>query len=198
MEDVRQACKGKPVKITGTTLDLQGCQIVGTRLPQPDNDQDEDSAALRIAIDGFRLQSGSARGIPGGIIFRGDALRFIGLTFLDIGEDGLSNVMDQAPDSYVASCSFFGASDKSLQINDARGLTLLRCTIAGGITGCRLQKKATRYKDIKTRLISGMRFVGCDTAWNISGGVTATESGTKYEGVRTKVVANSGARMISA
>jgi len=198
MQDVRRACNGKPVRIHGTTLDLQGCQLVGTKLPRPDNDQDEDSAALRIAIDGFRLQSGSVRGIPGGIIFRGDALRFAHLTFLDIGEDGLSNIMDQAPDASVVSCSFYGASDKSLQLNDARGLTMIKCTIVGGITGCRLQKKATKYKGIKTRTISGNRFVGCDTAWNLSGGVTATESGTRYEGVRTKVVANTGARMISA
>lgn len=197
IEDVRRACKGKPVRITGNALDLQGCQLSGAGLPRPDNEQDEHATALRISIDGFRLINGSVKGIPGGIIFRGDGLEFGSLTFLDIGEDGLSNVMDRSPNAVIDRCGFFGASDKSLQLNDARGLTLTRCEFHGGITGVRLQKKSTKHKGIRTKIVKDNRFVLCDTAWNISGGVTVRESGTRYEGVNTRVVANTGARMIS-
>ena len=197
IEDVRRAVKGKPVKLSGNALDLNGCQISGQMLPKPSDDQDEGSAALRISIDGFRLSNGSVKGVPGGIIFKGDGLEFHNLSFLDIGEDALSNVCDRAPNADVINCQFFGASDKSGQFNDARGLTLVGNLFVGGITGCRLQKKATKYKGIKTRLVKGNKFIGCSTAWNISGGVQVCESGTVYENVNTKVVSNSGARMVS-
>lgn len=193
MDDVRAACAGKPVKISGLTLDLMDCQLVGTKLPQPKNDQDENSVPLRINIDGFTLRNGSTRSIPGGILFRGKGLTFADLIFLDVGEDAISNVMDDSPDATVIGCEAWGASDKSYQFNDARGLTFAGNLAVGGITGVRIQKKATKFKNIKTRRIQNNRFINCDTAWNLSGGVTVIARGTKYTGVKTRWVQNTGA-----
>ncbi len=194
MDDVVKACKGKPVKISGTVLDLNDCQIVGTKLPQPKNDDDEGSIPLRINIPGFTLCHGSTRGIPGGILFREKGARFLDLLFLDIGEDGLSNIMDDSEDAIIRGCSFWGASDKSVQLNDARGLIFEKNDIHGGITGVRLQKKATKYQNIKTRSLVYNRFFDVDTAWNCSGAVLAKGLENQYHNVRLRVKASSGAK----
>lgn len=193
MDDVRDACRGKPVLISGNTLDLKGCQICGTKLPKPDNDQDENSVPLRINIPGFTLKNGSVRGIPGGIVGRKERHVYLDLVFLDIGEDALSNVLDDSPDWVVRKCRFFGANDKSLQANDARNITVEECEFNGGITGCRLQKKGGKYKKPRTKSIKNNVFNGCDTAWNISGEIQVVASGNKYNRVDQRVVKNTGA-----
>lgn len=192
MDDVRRACAGKPVKITGTTLDLQGCQIAGTKLPKPKNENSEDSEPLRISIPRFTLENGSARGIPGGILMRETNVSVLNLIILDIGEDGLSNIMDDTPNMTVRNVRCFGASDKSFQFNDARGLTFVGNYVEGGITGVRLQKKATKYDGIKTKLVANNQFVRVDTAWHLAGGVTVVATGSKYERVNTRWVKNDG------
>lgn len=194
MEAVIRATKGKPVKISGTTLDLNGCQISGTKLPQPDHEDDEDGIPLRINIKGFRMHNGSTRGIPGGIVFRREKVTFEDIVFLDTVEDSISNIMDDSADATIRRCKFFGASDKSVQMNDARGLTFDDNIIVGGITGVRLQKKGGKYKKPKTKSLKGNRFINVDTAWNLSGEIQATGSGNIYSGVDKRVDANTGAK----
>lgn len=196
MDDVRLACKGKAVRISGTTLDLMGGQISGSKLPQPDNEDDEDSVPLRTRIPGFTLMNGSVRGIPGGIVFREKGCTFTDLIFLQIGEDALSNIVDDSPNSAIKRCSFFGASDKSGQWNDARNLVVEDCLFVGGITGCRIQKSSTKYKGIKVKSFKRNRFVSCDTAVNCSGGVTMTAENCKYEDVRLHGKESNGASFI--
>jgi Right handed beta helix region len=191
MDDVREACKGKPVKITGTTLDLQDCQIVGTKLKFY-GDNDERNEPLRVNIPKFVMKKGSVRKMPGGIVFRKEAQRYESLVFLEIGEDALSNIMDDSPDAVIKRCKFYGASDKSLQLNDARGVTVEYCEFNGGITGVRLQKKGGKYKKPRTKLIRNNTFNDCDTAWHLAGGVQVVASGNKYNGVNTRVVKNDG------
>jgi hypothetical protein len=194
MADVVKACKGKPVKITGTTLDLQDCQISGSKLPQPDDENDENSAPLRINITGFTMRNGSIRKIPGGIVFRKPSQTYRNLIFLDTGEDAISNIMDDSPDSTIRDCWFFGASDKSVQMNDARGLTFTHNIVVGGVTGIRIQKKATRHKAIKPRKIEGNTFINVDTAHHLAGPVEAVIGETTYENVNTMIKAVDGAK----
>lgn len=195
MEAVIRACKGKPVKINAlrNTLDLNGCQISGTKLPQPDHEDDEDGIPLRINIKGFLMHNGSTRGIPGGIVFRREKVTFEDIVFLDIMEDGISSIMDDSADATIRRCSFWGASDKSIQANDARGLTLEDNIIVGGITAVRLQKRGGKYKTPKTKSLKRNQFINVDTAWNLSGNVQAVGAANIYSGVDKRVVANSGA-----
>ncbi len=188
MGDVLVTCVGKPVRITGTTLDLNGCQISGTKLPKPKDDNDEGAAALRINIPGFTIKDGSIRGIPGGIIFRKDKFTAEKLIFLDIVEDGLSNIIDDSKDATIRGCEFWGASDKSLQLNDARGVTVEGNTFNGGVTAVRLQKKGGKYSKPKTKSLKHNRFIGCDTAWHLSGDVQCVGVGNVYSGVDKRVV----------
>lgn len=194
MEAVARACKGAGVKISGTTLDLNGCRLDGRKLPQPDNEDDEGAVPLRISIKGFTMKNGSVRGIPGGIIFRRDGCTFQDLDFTGIGEDALSNIMDDSANSTVRRCTFRGASDKSAQWNDARGATVEDCQFYGGETGVRLQKKGGKYKTPRTKSIRNNLFVDCRTAWNISGEIQVVASGNTYRDVGQRVVANTGAK----
>lgn len=198
MDDVVKACKGKPVKIFGKTLDLQDCQINGSKLPQPDNEDDENSAPLRISIPGFTLKNGSTRRLPGGIVFRKKGLTFRNLVFLDVGEDAISNIVDDSEDSSVIDCQAFGASDKSYQFNDGRGLTFYGCLAVGGITGVRIQESKTKYKGSRTKKVGKNRFVNVDTAYNINGGIIVDALPSTYEGVRLKWKAGGGAKHIGA
>lgn len=183
MDDVLRACKGKPVIIKGKTLDLNGCQINGRKLPQPKDDQDESSAPLRINIPGFTLKNGSADRIPGGLVMRKKGVTVQKLIFLNIGEDGVSNVMDDSENMSILSCTFYGARDKSIQMNDGRGLTLEDNEVHGGETGIRIQKTGSKYKTLRTRSIKKNRLLGCHTGFNISGGITVIDAGNTFENV---------------
>lgn len=194
MEDVRAALKGQPVTISGTTVDLRDCQIKGNKFPKPKDDQDENSVPIHIRINKFTLKNGSISGIPGGIVFKGDKVTFSDLTFVDIGEDALSNMMDQSPNSSVINCKFYNSGgDKSLQLNDARGAIIKNSFFTGGITAIRLQKKATKIKGIKTKEVSGNTFEDVDTAFNIAGGVKVVASGNTYKNVKHRWINDSGA-----
>lgn len=194
MEDVRAALKGKPVSISGTTVDLKNCQLVGTRLKSYEDVQDERNQPLRIRIPGFTLKNGSTRDLPGGVLFRGPGMSFLNLTFLGRkSEDVLSNIVDQSPGATVRNCRAYGATDKSFQFNDASGLTFTGNYVTGGITGVRLQESSTGQKGLKTREVSGNTFESVDTAWNVSGGLKVVAAGNTYKNVATRWVQNSGA-----
>jgi hypothetical protein len=198
MDDAAAACQGKPVSISGKTLDLKGCTLRGDRLPHPKDRQDETALPLRIRIPGFTLKNGSIRDIPGGIWCRGRGITLSQLLFSEIGEDACSNDMDTSPDWSVLNCQFNGATDKSIQANDGRGLSLRNNTITGGITGVRIQKKATKFKNSTTRLLANNKFINCQTAWNIAGGIIARAAENSYKNVREIWVKDSGATYIES
>lgn len=198
MDDVAKACKGKPVSIKGTTLDLKGCQLNGSRLPQPKDDQDESSAPLRINIPGFILKNGSVRKIPGGLVMRKKGVTVEKVVFLETGEDAISNVMDDSENMTIRHCRFYGARDKAVQMNDARGLVLEDNEFEKGTTGARIQKTGSKYKKLRTKSVKRNRFVDVDTAFNVSGGIVMTESGNTFVGVNTRFKVNNGADVISA
>ncbi len=194
MDDVRMACKGKPVKITGTTLDLQGCQIIGTKLKSY-GENDERNEPLRINIPGFTMKNGSLRKMPGGVVFRKPKQSYLNLDFLDVGEDALSNIKDDSPDATIRHCRCYGASDKSFQLNDADGLTFENNYATGGITGVRLHTKESKNKAAKTRSVKNNTFEQIETGFNISGKITVVLSGNKYIKVGKKVVSSNGAKV---
>ncbi len=193
MADVAKAVKGKPVTVSGKTLDLKGCQLVGTKLKKYPDKQDERNQPLRVNIDGFTLKNGSVRAIPGGVLFRGEDNVYSKLTFLDIGEDALSNVKNDAVDATITGCKFYGATDKSIQANCAEGLTLTGNYVTGGVTAVRLQESTSKAKNPRTKRVSGNTFENVRTAFNLSGGIRVEASGNTYKNVGEKWVTNNGA-----
>jgi hypothetical protein len=192
--DVARAIKGSRAVLTGLTLDLKGCVLDGSHLPRSSNDQAEDALPLRLSIPKFTVKNGSLHDIPGGLLCKGQQITLLNLDITAIGEDGISNVMDLSPYLAVRGCTFHGASDKSLQANDGRWLTLVDNNFNGGITGVRIQKKATIHKNSRTKLVKNNRFVNCQTAWNIAGGITVHATGSTYQNVRKRWVDDSGAK----
>ncbi len=195
MEDVAAALKGKGnIEIKGTNVNLNGAQLVGTSLKKYSDPQDERNQPLKIKIPGFHLHNGSTLSIPGGIVFSAPGNTYSNLIFLKMGEDALSNIMDQAPDATVRDCEGYGATDKTYQFNDADGLTFTGNLATGGITGVRLQKTGARTKNPRTKEFRNNRFVDTRTAINASGGVKVKlGSGNKFENVVEKWSASNGA-----
>lgn len=193
MADVRAAFAGKPVRISGTTLDLNNCEISGAAFPKPKDPQDEGSAGIHARIPGFYLQNGYVTGVPGGIVCKGKGITVYDIQFRSIGEDALSNQVDETPGMRVLKSRFYngGGGDKSLQMNDGNAAEIRDCYFTGGITGARIQKKATRQRNKAT--VSGNTFDGVNTAWNIAGNVKVAASGNKYHGVTQRWVTDSGA-----
>lgn len=191
--DVKKAMAGAPVSLTGNTLDLKGCEISGKKLKRYPDIQDERNEPIRNNIQGFTLRNGIVSNSPGGIVGKADLQRYKSLTFLGIGEDALSNIMDKAEGFVVDGCKFYGATDKSIQLNDARNATVTGNYVTGGITAVRLQKTGGKTKRPKTKTVSGNTFENVRTAWNISGGVIVKASNNTYKNVGQKWVANNGA-----
>lgn len=195
MEDVKRSLKGKPVIIEGTKVNLNDCQLSGSKLPQPKNQDDENSVPLRVRIPGFQLFNGSIRKIPGGIVGREKGCKFFDLILLDIGEDGLSSIVDDSENWTVKNVRGYGASDKTFQFNDVRGLVFENNEAHGGITGVRFQESKTKYDDIRTKSVKGNKFFDVDTAYNISGGAIVTVIGGEYNNVRLRVKTSNGAKV---
>ncbi len=195
MEDVADVLKGKGnIEIKGTSVNLNGAQLIGTSLKQYSDPQDERNQPLKIKIPGFKLYNGSTLSIPGGIVFSAPDNTYSDLIFLKMGEDALSNVMDQAPNATVKDCEGYGATDKTYQFNDADGLTFTGNLATGGITGVRLQKTGSKTRNPQTKEFRNNRFVDTRTAINASGGVKVRlGSGNKFENVVERWEVSNGA-----
>jgi len=195
MEDVAAVLKGKGnIQIKGTDVNLNGAQLVGTSLKKYGDPQDERNQPLKIKIAGFKLHNGSTDAFPGGIVFSAPRNTYSNLVFLRMGEDALSNIMDEAPDATVTGCSGYGSTDKTFQFNDADGLTFTGNLVTGGITGVRLQKTGAKTRNPKTKELRNNRFVDTRTAINASGNVTVRiGSGNKFENVVSKWETSNGA-----
>lgn len=195
MEDVAAVLKGKGrIEIKGTTVDLNGAQLVGTSLKKYDDPQDERNQPLKVKIKGFKLVDGSTYAIPGGIVFSAPNNTYSDLIFLRMGEDALSNIMDTAPDATVTNCEGYGATDKTYQFNDADGLVFNNNLATGGITGVRLQKTGAKTKNPKVKEFRNNRFVDTRTGVNASGNVKVRiDSSNKFENVASKWETSNGA-----
>lgn len=192
MDDVREAMKGKPVIIKGTTLDLKGALVSGKKLKRYDDPNDERSQPILITIPKFTFRNGYLKDVPGGVVVKADNVTLENLISLNVGEDAFSSVVDKAANLTVRNCKAYGANDKSFQWNDARGLTFSHNYATGGITAVRIQKTDTKFKGIKTKELKNNTFEDVQTGWNVSGGATAVATGTKYLNVEKKSVTSNG------
>ena len=188
LADVRKAI-GSKGKLSGSTLDLQGCAISGVRLKHPKNSQDEKSTPLRIKIPGFEIRNGTITDIPGGIVNSADGPAFRKLTFVRVGEDALSNTKDQCEEMEVSDCRFYNGAkgDKSLQLNDARDAIVRGNYFTGGITAIRLQESTAKARDVRV-FLKDNTFEKVPTAVNVDGYTTVEASGNIYKAVGKKWV----------
>lgn len=184
MADVKKTL-GSRAKYSGNTVDLQGNAISGKKIKRGGS-QDEDSIPLRVYYDGFTLKNGIIRDIPGGIVVRAKDTTYDKLTFIEIGEDALSNNTDAAPGVTVNNCKFYNdGGDKSLQLNDARDAVITNSFFTGGQTAIRLQESSGKARGVKATLTKN-EFKNVPTAVNVSGHTTVTASGNTYENVQEK------------
>lgn len=189
MSDVVTAFKGHRVKICGNALDLNNCEVRGSRFPKPDDSQDEIFAGIHVRIPGFTLKNGYVTGVPGGIICKGKGITFYDTQFRDIGEDDMSNQTDKTPGMRLLKCRFYNDAGgvKSLQLNDGNAAEIRDCHSIGGITRARVQEDSTKQRNKAT--------VCNDTfeAAPIAGNVKVPATGNKYSRVPQKWVTDSGA-----
>jgi len=195
MADVKAAL-GDRVTYLGNTVNLKGAVISGKNLPHPKDKQNEGSPGVQIIIPGFTLINGWVDDSPGGLIVKRRNCGFRSLTFINIGEDALSTVGDDAMDLKASNCDFWNAGgDKSIQLNQAYGAILFGCRIVGGITGIRVQKDSYKTKDVNCS-IRDFLFEGMETGMNVAGGATVRLGSPTFKNVRKKWVLGKGCRVV--
>ena len=186
MDDVRKDL-GDKVKISGTTVDLQGGRISGNKLKKPSNSQSENAIGIKIRIKNLTIKNGVIDNLYGGLICYAEDITFQNLTFISIGEDAISNLKDISKGTRVINCKFYGnsASDKILQGNDGRDFYVRGNLISSAITGIRVQKKNAQRQGGTAQVIDN-QFIGVDTAVNAAGEVRVIVKGNTFEKVREK------------
>lgn len=194
MADVERDLKGvKGVTIKGKVVDLNGAQLDGSKLKRYADIQREDNEPLRVNVPGLTLKDGSVRRIPGGIIVKADGVTIDDMIWLDTGEDSVSTIVDRAEGITVRNCVFYGATDKSIQLSDARNATVENNTVYGGITAVRLGDSTSKSGSNKTKSLKNNSFIGTNTVWHLSR-ITAKATGTKYNDVKTRYKLSNGAK----
>ena len=197
LEKIRAVIGSRGV-LTGKTLNLKGCVLDGSKLKHPSNSQNEDAPGVVIDLDGFTLQNGWSRDIPGGIIVKSAGNSFERLKFIEIGEDALSTTGKSATGIRISSCEFWndGNGDKSVQLNQALGADIRNTKVVGGITGIRVQKDSYKTAGV-TCYMKDVEFIGCETGINVAGKATVRLSGGKFTSVKKKWVTGPGAKVVS-
>jgi len=194
MRDVTKAVGSKGT-VSGNVLDLKGNILDGGGLKKPSNSQSEDAVPLKITIPGLTIRNGTIRSIPGGIVTTAKDLTVRKLVFLDIGEDALSTTGERASGLTVDQCRFYNdpAGDKSLQCNQAQGVTIRDSHFYSGITGVRLNKRS--YNQKAAVLITGSTFKGCETGINLAGATTLTVTDCKFDVQKKWVIGEGGGKV---
>lgn len=196
LDDVRAAL-GDKIEISGKRVNLRGHVLDGSRLPRPQNSQDEKALAVTIGIPQFILHNGWVDNIPGGIVVKASYCTFEWLKFIRAGEDFISTVGEDADGIRLAHCEFWNnpGGDKSIQLNQALGAVLDDVMVVGGITGARIQKDSYKTKGVNA-VLRGMTFHGCETGLNVAGGATVRLIAPVFKDVRKKWVTGSGSKII--
>lgn len=186
VDRIREALHGR-ANINGYTIDLGGKVLDGSRLTKPKDPQDEGATGIRLKLNGVKLVNGWVSGIPGGIKVFGKQCTFSRLIFINIGEDALSTVGQDAINVTIRSCEFWNdrKGDKSIQLNQALGAVISNVKVVGGITALRIQKASYGTSQVVV-MIDGIEFIGCATGMNIDGKATVRLHGAKFTNVKKK------------
>lgn len=187
MAAVKKALQGKCI-ISGNKVDLCGAVLLGSKITDPKNRQDENSKGIVISIPLFVLVRGWVVDVPGGIKVQSPNCRFSGLTFTRIGEDAISTTRQEATGLRITNCEFWNeGGDKSIQLNQALGAVLADVGINGGITGIRVQKAGWKMPQVIV-MANGIRFRGLECGINIDGGATVRLGSPSWKNVRKQWV----------
>lgn len=194
IDDVRKAL-GDNATYLGKTVNLRGAVLHGKNLPRKKDDQDERAMAIQIQMPDIDFINGWVVDVPGGIVVKRRGCSFRNLTFVEIGEDALSTVGEEATDINVSRCEFWNAGgDKAVQLNQANGAALHRVRIVGGITGVRIMESSYRTRNVKC-LLDDCAWEGCDTAINAGGGAEVRVISPTFWRVRLNYKLSAGAEI---
>lgn len=187
---------GDRVKITNRTVDLMGAVLSGKKLKRSGNSQNENAPAVTIAFGGLVLCNGWVDDIPGGIVVKESYCSFEKLKFINIGEDAVSTVGEDADGIRISGCEFWNAGgDKSIQLNQAFAAIISDTRIVGGITGIRVQKDSYLTTGVNC-ILRGVTFEGCETGINVAGRAVVRLQSPTFKNVKKKWVTGNGCKVI--
>jgi hypothetical protein len=164
-------------------LDLKGGIIDGSK-QKGNGGQNENQQPLFRSNIPLIVKNGFVRNNKNAATFNAKDCGVINMTFSDIGEDAVATSR-RAENFVVFNCEFLNSrkGDKSLQLNQADSATIEKNLIFGGITGVRVHESSWATSR-SIAYCSENRFVGVDTAWNVSRGTLIVEKKNNYKSVR--------------
>lgn len=190
------ASKISGCSLSGKSLDLKGAILDGKKLKGDGSQSENQDPLLRLEMAGITIKNGFCRNVKDSI--RADAanITFQKLTFIDVGEDAISNGKN-GDNTRVIDCEFdnskHSTADKSVQLNNGNGALVDNCVIYGGITAIRMGDTWSSSSHKGT--IKNTKFVGVDTAVNLAK-IKVSMSNNTFDGVKTKVVHSHGSSVI--
>ena len=174
-------------------VDLNGGIIDGKKQSGSGNQNENQEPLFRAEIP-FALKNGFVMNNKNAATFNAPYSGLKNITFTNIGEDAVATSR-KAQNFLIKDCEFINpGGDKSIQLNQAKGAEISNKLIYGGITGVRVHESSWAAKDDEA-FCSKNKFIGVDTAWNVSKGKLVVSSPNSYTGVRTPFKINKGAEI---
>lgn len=182
--------------LSGKSLDLRGAILDGKKLKGDGGQNENQDPLLRIELAGVTIKNGFCQNVKDGMRADAPDVSFIKLTFLDVGEDGVS-CGKEGVGTKVIDCEFdnskHSTADKSIQLNNGKNALVDGCTIYGGITAIRMGDTWNSNSDIG--VIKNTKFVRVDTAINLAK-IKVKLSNNTFSGVKTQVKHSHGSSVI--
>jgi hypothetical protein len=199
-DDVRDLAKKLPgskvsEKNSVCIWDLGGGILNGSK-QKGNGGQGENQEPLFRASTSLIVQNGFVLNNKNGAGFSKPNSGVRNMTWLNVGEDAVYTSRG-AKNFLIENCEFINkrGGDKSIQANEAEGLKMFNNLVFSGITCARVGSKAAGNSPSDIAEAGGNRFVGCDTAYNISSITLKIVKKDSYEKVRKKEVLDSGAKI---
>ena len=195
MDDISKAF-GNKVKITGTTVDLQGGELNGSKLKKSSNSQDENNTPVKLRVKNLTIKNGFGKDLPGGLVAYESNVTFENLIFTGTSEDFVSNAKDVSDNLSIIKCKFYNNSkgDKSAQANGAVGLLVRDCYITGGITAIRIgESTSKRHGEAR---VENCMIEGVPTFLNVDGKMKVYVKGNTLKNVGKDYVVKDGSKVI--
>lgn len=180
---------------TVCTWDLGGGILNGSK-QKGDGGQSENQEPLFRARTSLILQNGFVLNNKNAAVFYSPNSGVKNVTWLNVGEDAVATAKG-AYNFLIENCEFINkrGGDKSIQANDSKDLKMFNNLVYGGITCARVGSKSFGNKPSDIAQAGGNRFVGCDTAYNISSITLKIVQKDKYQHVNKTEVLGSGAKI---